>query len=70
MVAAAQVHVIHIATQQRRVVSTSTEGQYLDLLQPGTYLITVTGTVQRLERTVAVESGTTTTVDVTWRSAM
>ena len=67
VVAAARVHVTHIATQQGRVVSTSTEGQYAaDLLQPGTYLITVTGTqFKRLERTVAVESGTTTTVDVT-----
>ncbi len=65
-VAGVQVHITNSQTQQGRIVTTSTEGQYVaELLQPGVYLMTVEAAgFKRLQRTATVEAGTATTVDL------
>jgi Carboxypeptidase regulatory-like domain len=65
-VAGVQVHITNSQTQQGRIVTTSTEGQYVaELLQPGVYWMTVEAEgFKRLQRTATVEAGTATTVDL------
>ena len=53
-------------TSQSRIVNTSVEGQYgAELLPPGVYRVSVEAAgFKRLERSAAVDAGTTTTVDL------